>query len=369
MPKAETGHRLPRALGALAILVVGQGLPGLARAQDPTPADRTGQTGQAPTPAKPSPADEQGASTLVQQGHERFRAGDYRGALSAFLAAHRLVGLPTTGLEVARTAAQLGLLLEARYQLLRVVRTPRRPDEPESHARARIEAEALSRQIEARLPALQVEVLGPSGPLSAQPAVRLKIDGVDIAPELRLSSRRLNPGAHLVQVSAPGFAPQRHKLLLQEREQRVLQLTLLPATEDDADEPTEGDDETESTGISPVAWVGFGIGAAGLVAGAITGGITLSRAAALDEQCPEQQCPPDQRDAVRTAITLGDASTACFIVGGLGVGVGLASLLMSLYGQEEPGASGRAASGTTLGFELRPWLGVGPAVVGVTGTF
>ena len=319
-----------------------------------------------PTPSgEPSPEDKETARKLYQQGHERYRAADYRAALVSFATADRIMGVPTTGLEVGRTEAKLGLLVQARDRLLKVVRYPRLPDESEPFARARVEAEALSREIAERIPSLQIEVRTAQGVVTDQPTTKVHVDLADVPPELRLVPRSLNPGRHVVQVSAPGFVAQRQTVVLREREQRVLQLTLVPRG--DGDEIADQDLGAEGSGISPVAWVGFGVGGAALLAGVITGGLTLSKESSLADQCPDKKCPESARDALRSARTLGDASTALLVAGGVGVGIGLASLLMSLYGHEEAEPPPDATEARAPHFELRPLLG--PTAVGIGGRF
>ena len=64
--------------------------------------------------------DRETARTLMQQGRELTAKGDLKEALKRFKGADDIMHVPTTGLEVARTQAPLGLLVEARDTIARI---------------------------------------------------------------------------------------------------------------------------------------------------------------------------------------------------------------------------------------------------------
>src|SRR5262245_1107365 len=74
--------------------------------------------------AEPSAADRETARTLVIDGRKKFGAGDYEGARKAFQAAHEIMGVPTTALDLAKALEKLGKLVEARTVALEVARMP-----------------------------------------------------------------------------------------------------------------------------------------------------------------------------------------------------------------------------------------------------
>ena len=104
-----------------------------------------------------------------------------------------------------------------------------------------------------------------------------------------------------------------------------------------------------------VAYTGFGVGAAGVLVGAITGAITLAKAGDIKDKCGPETCPPSQRDALGAATTLANVSNATFAIGALGVGVGVVALLLS------PPRARRA------GKALTPIIG--PGSMGLQGVF
>jgi hypothetical protein len=74
--------------------------------------------------AEPTAADRETARTLLIDGREKLSAGDAKGALQSFQAAHAIMGVPTTGLDLARAQAALGDLVGARATALGVASPP-----------------------------------------------------------------------------------------------------------------------------------------------------------------------------------------------------------------------------------------------------
>ena len=61
--------------------------------------------------AEPSAADRQTARTLLIKGRNKLKAGDAEGALADFRAAHAIMHVPPTGLDLARAQVALGQLV------------------------------------------------------------------------------------------------------------------------------------------------------------------------------------------------------------------------------------------------------------------
>ena len=83
-------------------------------------------------------------------------------------------------------------------------------------------------------------------------------------------------------------------------------------------------DSGESDGWQAGTVSAFAVGAAGLLAAAVNGGIALKLHADLEDNCPNRDCPPDEHatadafDATRVATTVGFAlAGAGGLVGGL----------------------------------------------------
>src|SRR5215216_121208 len=61
-----------------------------------------------------SAEDRESARQFLDRGDEQVEKGELEGALASYQAAHELMHVPTTGLEVARLLVKLGKMVEAR---------------------------------------------------------------------------------------------------------------------------------------------------------------------------------------------------------------------------------------------------------------
>ncbi|MBI4699910.1 MAG: PEGA domain-containing protein [Deltaproteobacteria bacterium] len=333
--------------------------------------------------SQPSAADRETARSLMNQGASRYAQRDYWGALEAFKAADVMVRTPTTGLEVGRAQAVLGRLLDARDTLVRVHNLPVAPNEPAVFVAARKDAAELAAQLAERIPSLSVQVVGVPDGIQTQ----VKIDEALLAPAVAKLPRKLDPGKHTVTVNPPGFAEAKQVVALKEREQQRVTIELRP--ERLAPRPTPipvarpapapaqppavsfGPKqpeklEPESTGISalsPLVWVGFGVGAACLLTGTVTGILTLSNAADIGDQCPGGVCTEAQREDYDGVKTLANLSSAGFVVGAVGIAAGAVGLTLTLWGSGPDTATAPAQAAVVL----QPLLGTGSA--GLAGRF
>lgn len=78
-----------------------------------------------------------------------------------------------------------------------------------------------------------------------------------------------------------------------------------------------------------LSWIGFSVGAAGIIAGSITGGLSFERVAELEAKCPAAECPAYlTEESFGPATALTHASTISFAVGGAGIVLGIVGLLI-----------------------------------------
>jgi hypothetical protein len=164
------------------------------------------------------------------------------------------------------------------------------------------------------------------------------IDGAELPKNLVGVPRKLNPGKHLATASAPGFHQARADIDLAEAGSETLTLRLEPSTGPTTESwpkasgelaPQDAQDPA-GRGVSPMVYAGFGVGAAGLVVGSVTGILSLSKAAsAKDEHCRDNLCSEAARDDIDASKTLATVSNVAFAVGAVGVGVGVYGLLSS----------------------------------------
>ncbi len=148
-----------------------------------------------------SASDRETARKLMDDGDAAVAKEDYEAALKAYSAAHAIMNVPTTGIELAKVQLKLGLVVEARETALQVARMPTAPRESPAFEAARKEATELAAQASPRVASLQVSITG----LPADVVPEVTVDGAVVVAAAVSSPRRVNPGPHKVLVKAPGY--------------------------------------------------------------------------------------------------------------------------------------------------------------------
>jgi hypothetical protein len=179
----------------------------------------------------------------------------------------------------------------------------------------------------------------------------------------------LDPGQHVVQVTAPGREPQRYEVTLEEGIRTSLAVSAgTPVGGTTTDEPGGSLRGRTIAGI-----VVGGIGIAGLGVGAVTGIMALNKKSEVDALCPDPaQCTPEGVELAQSGKTLSIVSTIGLGVGILGVGAGAFLLLTggdegAKAGNARGGGRARAALGVRGSFSAAPLPGGG--MIGVRGSF
>jgi hypothetical protein len=316
--------------------------------------------------ADPSLSDRETARSLMDDGDAKRDKGDHRGALKSYEAADSIMHVPTTGLEVARAQAQLGLLLEARDTLGRVMRSAPKPGEPAPFSAARRAAEALSAELGARIPSVTVLVTG----AEASPPPQILVDGEAVPPAAAQAPRKVNPGRHTVVVRSAAIE-KNAEVVVSEHDARTVTIDLRPraigAPPSDEAEPKAG---RPSSLPKALAIGGFSLGVVGIGVGAVTGLMSLGKISDVKKECAGNVCPTRLQSEVDSARSLGLVSTIAFVAGGVGIGVGVVGVF--LWGKPagvEPRVEGAAAQGRPKLPPLTLSASVGPTWLGLDGTF
>ncbi|MBM4359683.1 MAG: hypothetical protein FJ096_16390 [Deltaproteobacteria bacterium] len=370
-------------------------------ALSPSVADAQGpSTGAAP--AEPSAADKETARALVKVGKDKLAGGDAVGALEAFRQAHAIMRVPTTGILVGDTYEALGKLLEANDVYKQVTLIPAQPGEAAAFEKARARARERIAAIVDRIPSLVVVAEAHDG--TALEELRITVDGVELTGLAATLPRKVNQGDHTVSASAKGHRAEPVTVAVVERETKTLRLVLQPLPEPPKPEvvspepakPEPAKPEVVSPEpakpepaklevVSPepakpaplppaapsaaykpfVVWGAYGVGAAGLVVGAITGGMSLSAASRAFERCPVKlACGEDARPDHDRAVALAHASNVGFALAGVGAIAGTVALF-ALPGPLFPSVD--ASTRGTASVRVTPF--VSPTSVGLAGTF
>ncbi len=293
----------------------------------------------------PTAADRATARQLMLDGRNLRYDGNLMGALEKFLAADALMGVPTTGLELAQTQAELGLLVEAQDTCSRVIRHPETRGEPQPFREARRAAMELREQLRQRTPHLRFVFPTPED----SNRVELRVDGVLIPREAHPMPRFVNPGKHQVVVIV---GPRRRVIpvTVAEGEGRDVSLVLPESESNESLSP--------EIGRGPDPWVlgGFTTAAAGTVLGSVAGVLAWSERKKLDDACPDRMCSAQEMERLDRAYGYANVSTYAFIVGGIGAAVGVGALFASKANDPR----------TDVGVGVTP---AGGGALRVTGTF
>ena len=276
--------------------------------------------------AEPSAADLATARTFFKQGETLRANGDFKGALEPLRRAHELAHTPITGVELGTVYEQLGMLIEARDVWREVSSMPSLPDESASTRRARADVAARRGPLEARIPAVRIDIQG------AMTAVT--IDGNPV-PLTSLKERiSLDPGPHAIVVT-DGKTSRTVRVDLGEGVESHVALDLsapappvivvVPAA------PTTKPAPPNRT----LFWTGLGVAGVGLVVGGVTGALALSKKGDVANACDGTICPPSAQSDIDASKSFGTISTIAFAVAGVGAAVALVSFLVI---HPDPGA-------------------------------
>jgi hypothetical protein len=248
----------------------------------------------------------------------------------------------------------LRLHVEARDTLMRVTRLPVDPNEPDVQTEARAEALELANQVAGRIPTLKVEIRGVVDAVN----VVVKLDGRPMAAAAIAHGVRVNPGIRRVRAQAAGYITRERNIDVAESQERIVTMTMrkLPAGAK-SEVVVDEDDQRVLLGgatnhLTTLGWIGIGVGGAGVLVGTIFGVLTISKEASLADSCPASRCPASERGDIDEALAFAEVSTAGFVSGAVGLGLGVA-----------------ARGGAPAGAEISPALTLAPAGVVLEGTF
>jgi len=306
--------------------------------------------------AAPGPAERETARSLMQEGDRLRNAGDLSNALQRYQAAHALMQVPTTGLAVAETQAQLGLLVEARSSALDASRVERTPGEPHVFTSARDAAALLAGALEPRICTLKTHVK----PASAQYTVQ--IDDLTLPAAARAVPFKTNPGHHVIRVRAPGFEALTRELTLREGVHQQVELELVAAPQAAAELQPAAEQPSLTPGQAAYAaqidgrrqsgrvrgLIGLSVGGISLAAGIVTGLLSWKQTMDIKNHCAaDKLCDAAQSGAISQANTLGHVANITVPLGVVGIAYGLFELLTL---PDAPADSESAA----LRFEIAP---------------
>jgi hypothetical protein len=247
--------------------------------------------------------DEKAAAQLFAEGRAALEKGDHAGACPKFEASLKLARRSGTLFALANCAEKDNHLAKA-ADLLRdaIVMLPVGDDRQAA-------SKELIRALEKRIPHVTLAL-----PASAPADARVQLDDADVKPGASIA---VDPGSHAWIVTATGHLERRDTFKVGESEAKTVSLEVgadAPVSEAPAAAPIAG----PPPGMSTARKAGFalvGVGAASLVAGGITGGLTIAKKGTVDADC-RPGCNAEGLAAESAGKTFSTVSTVTFIAGG-----------------------------------------------------
>lgn len=290
----------------------------------------------------PSPTQIAQARALAEEGITLAEKNDCPGAIEKLARADQLYKAPTILVSLGECRVKLGKLVLGTENLRSALLLPDQGRAPFVEAQQR--ARKILDQALPKIASIHLQIRLPRGV-----SPRVSLDG-EVLPEAGLTSDiPADPGAHTVEVAAPGYLPERRSLTLPEGGKQTLDIEpkLAPdpckATPPAASctpppSPSAPGNATSSAPLSsPTAPPGepsagrryatYGLltaGAVGLVAGGIFALRVQSKKDELDGTCTNKRCPISSESIYEAGRTSATFST-------VGFGLGLGATAVGLY--------------------------------------
>ncbi len=318
------------------------------------------------------------ARELARAGWDALDHQNYKDALDKVTEAEALYHAPTHLLLMGNAQAGLGKLSEALATFEKLAAEPMSNAAPNAFKEAQETGRKRMKELLSRVPSLLVVVES----AEAQ-GVTVTVDGqkVTFAGGVAL---RFDPGEHVIGVDAEGFPPVKKTIVLPEKGGVVRVPIALekPGAAASATATTTATASAAPSGTGPAATgpgpyripaiVTLGVAGAGLVAGAVTGVLSLGMTSDLKARCPGNVCSPGDRGNLDSANAMANTSTATFVIGGAAAVLGGVLLTLDLTTTrakvQAAGSHTTAARRTgSAGPQIEPWISAGGA--GLRGRF
>jgi hypothetical protein len=273
------------------------------------------------------------ARQLANQAYEKYEAGHYAEANELFREAEELHHAPTLLLWIARSYEKLQKLVKAEATYVKLISEPLPKNASKEFLEARQNAIAERDAIASRVPHVQIGVPDP-----IPDDLRVILDGEPVERGALSEKVAVDPGRHLLVARYGKEEALRRELELFEGESMMVELP----------EPAREPDATDGVDWSIPVFVAAGVAGAGLLIGAIGGGVALSRKSELDERCVEGSCPLEDQGVHDGMVAAANASTAGFVIAGVGAAALSVFLALHLTGDEEEVAFSVSPTGAEL---------------------
>lgn len=285
------------------------------------------------------------AKTQFEQGRAAVKSGDLARARSLFLSSQGLVPKTATLMNLADCEERLGLFASALQHFQEAILLAPPGDDRVGPLKQR------ARALEPRVPKLRID----STALTSSKA-RILLDARDLSADAVRTPQSLDPGQYTVTVVAPGYKDRDYAVRMKEGESTVIvveQGEALPKPRPPS-KPVAPPPQQVGLGKLQIAGLAVGgVGVAGLVVGAVTGMMAVSRKGQLEGECPvPTNCSKEGMALAREGTQLGTVSTVGLAVGGGALVLGAAAFAVRLG---TPAASASVSVGPNHGSIALRW--------------
>jgi hypothetical protein len=306
-------------------------------------------------------------------------AGNCAEAIDKLERAETLYHAPTILGRLGECQVAVGRVVAGTENLQRVVREALPARAPKAFVDAQARAKKVLEEALPKLARLRIHVDAPPGA-----KMTVKVDGEVVSLAALDVDRPTDPGAHHVEVLAPGFRPALADIVIEQGSSAAVTLRLEPDPNGAGVPPGSAAPWQGAPGAVPgpngptypnapaspeetkgpsktLGYVLLGVGGAGVIVGSAFGVSALGKKSTLNSACGPSKtaCPSSSQgdiDGLKSAATL---STIGLVVGGLGLGAGLLVLVLS-----QPSTTGLREAPRVA---IHPVLG--PRSIGLTGSF
>lgn len=316
-----------------------------------------GLTFTAPGAAQPS--DSQGAVVLAHEARQKYDRGDWAAARDLFASADTKAHSPVLRLYMARCDRNLGRLLAARAIYRSVIAEELPPSASPPFVAAQREAEGDLRELEPRIPTLDLSRVSGDA--------EVWLDGAVLDTSALAGPVPVDPGAHVVTLRRSGVVLATKDVEVKAGQVAAVELSLsAPTTAEPKLEAPPAKPAPATTSAAPTADRAAPVVASGSLlpgvltligGGLIVGGGIGTRVAAFDlvdgvrSRCEGTRCDASDEANVTLAEDLQTASTVLLVVGGAALAGGVVLTIVRPGGDDAPVAH--------VGLTLKPgWLAV-----------
>jgi hypothetical protein len=315
-------------------------------------------------------AQDQDAQALFDEGLANMKAGRFKLGCALIKRSLDVDARPGTAFTLAECYSRAGKFASAVSFYDHFLATfEAMPKEQQEQQQARAD---ISRAERTRLIA-QVAWLTVILPPLVAPGAVVTLDGEDFPSSLFGIATAIDPGPHVFTTAVPGgpLIEQRVEIAAGERKSMTLEVRN-PAAQQPTLPPEQRPPDAgkgRHSNLTPWMWTSFGVGAAGLITGTVSGILLLQDRAKIKEHChPEQAVngviPCDEGSggyeaSQRAQNTLAPLTTVALSVGAAGVVAGVLLLVFDSNGSNQAGSRtiplvALEPRGGTVGF-VTPW--------------